>query len=85
MSIPYHLGNGEFGGWLPFIATAIAAATGNVLLALIYPIAVALITFVVGTFFVRETRGVRIWDEVGGQAPGVDEGSMPAARPAPAT
>jgi len=66
LSLPYHLGNGEFGGWLPFIATAIGAATGNPLLALIYPIAVALVTFIVGTIFIRETRGVRIWDEVGG-------------------
>ena len=44
LSIPYHLGNGEFGGWLPFIATAIFAATGNPLLSLVYPIAIALIT-----------------------------------------
>jgi MFS family permease len=81
LSVPYHLGNGEFGGWLPFIATAIAAATGNPLLALIYPIAVALMTFVVGTLFVRETRGVRIWDEVGGQVPASGVASTPAVSP----
>ena len=85
LSIPYHLGNGEFGGWLPFIATAIAAATGNPLLALVYPIAVALITFVVGTLFVRETRGTRIWDEVGGEAPELTAAaSVSSARAAPA-
>lgn len=67
LSVPYHLGNGEFGGWLPFIATAIGAATGNPLLALVYPIAVALVTFIVGSLFIKETRGVRIWDEVGGE------------------
>ena len=67
LSIPYHIGNGGFGGWLPFIATAIFAATGNPLLSLIYPIAVAFITFMVGTFFINETRDVRIWDEVGGE------------------
>jgi MFS family permease len=67
LSIPYHIGNGEFGGWLPFIATAIFAATGNPLLSLVYPISIALITFVVGTFFIKETRNVRIWDEVGGE------------------
>jgi MFS family permease len=67
LSIPYHIGNGEFGGWLPFIATAIFAATGNPLLSLVYPIGIALITFVVGTFFIKETRNVRIWDEVGGE------------------
>lgn len=85
LSIPYHLGNGEFGGWLPFIATAIAAATGNPLLALLYPIAVAAVSFVVGTLFIRETRGTRIWDEVGGEAPGVAEAaSISGARIAPA-
>jgi len=78
LSIPYHLGNGEFGGWLPFIAVAITAATGNPLMALIYPIAVAAMTFIVGSFFLRETRGTRIWDEVGGEA-------QPAATPAQAS
>jgi MFS family permease len=85
LSIPYHLGNGEFGGWLPFIATAIAAATGNPLLALIYPIAVAAVTFIIGTLFIRETRGTRIWDEVGGEAPGIaSAAAVTGARPAPA-
>ena len=85
LSIPYHLGNGEFGGWLPFIATAIAAATGNPLLALLYPIGIAALTFIIGTFFIRETRGTRIWDEVGGEAPGVaTAAAVSGARPAPA-
>ena len=83
LSIPYHLGNGEFGGWLPFIATAIAAATGNPLLALVYPIAVAAMTFIVGTLFIRETRGTRIWDEVGGEEPEIVEAPSVTARPAP--
>ncbi|MDQ6673730.1 MAG: MHS family MFS transporter [Chloroflexota bacterium] len=82
LSIPYHLGNGEFGGWLPFIATAIAAATGNPLLALIYPIAIALVTFVVGTLLIKETRGVRIWDEVGGDVSEVPAPTPTATRPA---
>jgi MFS family permease len=83
MSLPYHLGNGEFGGWLPFIAVAITAATGNPYAALIYPIAVALMTVVIGGLFVRETRDVRIWDEVGGAPSTVAEaaGSAPGARP----
>src|SRR5690348_7153608 len=86
LSIPYHLGNGEFGGWLPFIATAIAAATGNPLLALVYPIVVAAVTFIIGTLFIRETRGTRIWDEVGGEAPEAAEaGTVTGARIAPAT
>jgi len=81
LSVPYHLGNGEFGGWLPFIATAIVAAAGNPLMALAYPIAVALVTFVVGSLFLRETRGVRIWDEVGGQAPESALSAAPVVSP----
>jgi MFS family permease len=84
LSIPYHLANGEFGGWLPFIALAIAAATGNPLMGIIYPIVVAGATFIIGTLFVRETRGTRIWDEVGGEAPEIAPATSVAARPAPA-
>jgi MFS family permease len=67
LSIPYHIGNGWFGGFLPLIAAALAAATGNPLAGLAYPIIVALMSVVVGGLFIRETRHVRIWDEVGGQ------------------
>jgi MFS family permease len=67
LSIPYHLGNGWFGGFLPLIAGGLLAATGNLYAGLIYPITVALITVVVGGLFIRETRHVRIWDEVGGE------------------
>jgi len=80
LSIPYHLGNGEFGGWLPFIAVAITAATGNPLMSLIYPIAIAAMTFFVGAFFLRETLGTRIWDEVGGE-----ESSAASTAPAAGT
>jgi MFS family permease len=66
LSVPYHLGNGEFGGWLPFIAGLIVAATGNKFAGLIYPISVALMSFVVGGLFVKETNHIKIWDEVGG-------------------
>jgi MFS family permease len=69
LSIPYHIGNGDFGGLTPFIATAIVAATGNIYAGLAYPIAVALMTFIVGTFFLKETHKTRIWDEVGGTTP----------------
>jgi MFS family permease len=68
LSIPYHIGNGDFGGLTPFIATAIVAATGNIYAGLAYPIAVAVMTFIVGFFFLKETNKVRIWDEVGGEA-----------------
>jgi len=67
LSVPYHLGNGWFGGFVPLIATAIVAATGNIYAGLAYPIIVALITVVVGTFYIKETFRNRIWDEVGGE------------------
>jgi MFS family permease len=73
LSIPYHIGNGWFGGFLPLIAAALAAATGNPLAGLAYPIIVALMTVVVGGLFIRETRHVRIWDEVGGQDVAAEE------------
>ena len=67
LSIPYHIGNGWFGGFLPLIAASLFAATGNIYAGLIYPITVALITAVIGWRFIGETKDVRIWDEVGGQ------------------
>jgi MFS family permease len=73
MSLPYHLGNGWFGGLTPFIATAIVARTHNIYAGLSYPIAVALMTFVVGSLFLPETNRRRIWDEVGGQPTNVTE------------
>ncbi|HEY0300990.1 MAG TPA: MFS transporter [Rhizomicrobium sp.] len=57
MSLPYHLGNGWFGGFLPTTAFAMVAATGDMYYGLWYPVAVAGLTFVIGLFFVRETRG----------------------------
>ncbi len=56
MSLPYHIGNGWFGGLLPPIAVAIVAATGDIYAGLYYPIAIALMTFVVGLFFLPETK-----------------------------
>ena len=57
MSLPYHIGNGWFGGFLPTIAFAIVAATGNIYSGLWYPVIIAVITLVVGLFFLPETRG----------------------------
>jgi MFS family permease len=68
LSIPYHIGNGWFGGFLPLIAAGLLSATGNLYAGLIYPIVVALITVVIGGLYIRETRHVRIWDEVSGDA-----------------
>jgi MFS family permease len=57
MSLPYHLGNGWFGGFLPSIAFAMIAYTGNIYSGLWYPLVVCVLTTVVGTFFLRETNG----------------------------
>ena len=80
LSIPYHIGNGWFGGFLPLIAASLFAATGNIYAGLIYPIAVALMTAFIGWRFVRESKDVRIWDEVEGTPPNV---AAAAAREAP--
>jgi len=56
MSLPYHIGNGWFGGMLPLIATAIVALKGNIYFGLWYPIIVALITVVIGALFLKETK-----------------------------
>ena len=60
MSLPYHIGNGWFGGMLPLIATAFVAAYGNIYVGLWYPIGVAVMSVVVGAIFLRDTREVDI-------------------------
>jgi MFS family permease len=60
MSLPYHIGNGWFGGFLPTTAFAIVAATGNIYNGLWYPIVIALMTLVIGVLFVRETKDNKI-------------------------
>jgi len=64
LSLPYHIGNGVFGGLLPLIGVSLIAQTGNIYAGLYYPMAIAGITFVVGAILLRETRGHRIWEEV---------------------
>ena len=66
LSLPYHIGNGVFGGLLPLIGLSVCAATGNIYAGLYYPMIVAGITFVVGSLLLKETHGTKIWDEVGG-------------------
>lgn len=56
MSLPYHIGNGWFGGFLPFTAFAIVAATGNIYSGLWYPVVVAALTVVIGALFLPETK-----------------------------
>jgi hypothetical protein len=60
MSLPYHIGNGWFGGFLPTISFALVAASGNMYQGLWYPIVVAMMTFVFGSLFLRETKDVDI-------------------------
>lgn len=60
MSLPYHIGNGWFGGFLPAISFALVAGTGNMYYGLWYPIGVAVLTLIVGTLFLRETKDVDI-------------------------
>ncbi|KUZ68833.1 MFS transporter [Burkholderia ubonensis] len=61
MSLPYHIGNGWFGGFLPATAFAIVAAQGNIYSGLWYPIVIALVTFVIGLLFVKETKDSNIY------------------------
>ena len=62
MSLPYHIGNGWFGGFLPTTAFAMVAATGNIYFGLWYPIVIAAATAVIGFIFVREMRGANVYD-----------------------
>ncbi len=76
MSMPYHIGNGWFGGGVPFIGTAIRDLTGIALGGLIYPMIVAGVGIVVSLGFLRERyHEVKIWDEVGGEPPLVPDQS----------
>lgn len=68
MSMPYHIGNGVFGGVVPLMGASLAAAFPNIhLVGLYYPIGIAAIGVVVGFFGFRQTYLKRIWDEVGGE------------------
>ncbi len=63
MSLPYHIGNGVFGGLVPFVGTALVAATGSIYAGLYYPAGVALVTFVTGTLFIKERGLVRLRED----------------------
>src|SRR6516162_2527839 len=67
VSVPYHIGNGWGGGLVPFITTAAYQATGSLAYALIYPIAVPAVCFVLSLFLMPETRERSIWDEAAAQ------------------
>jgi MFS family permease len=61
MSLPYHIGNGWFGGLMPTIAFAMVAQNGNMFYGLWYPIVIASVTFVIGLLFIKETKDVDIY------------------------
>ena len=69
VSLPYHIGNGVFGGLVPLIGLYSCEATGNIYAGLWYPMIVASITFVVGSLLLRDTKGVQIWREVAAASP----------------
>jgi len=60
MSFPYHIGNGWFGGFLPLIATSLVLYTGNIYSGLYYPIAIALMSLVIGGLYIKETKDNKI-------------------------
>ncbi|MGD9561832.1 MAG: MFS transporter [Pyrinomonadaceae bacterium] len=64
LSLPYHIGNGVFGGLLPVIGVSIIAKTGDIYAGLYYPMIIAGVAFIVGSIFLKETHGHRIWDEI---------------------
>ena len=64
VSVPYHIGNGWGGGLVPFITSAAFAATGSIGYALIYPIVVPAICFVLALFLMPETRKISIWEPI---------------------
>jgi hypothetical protein len=69
MSLPYHIGNGLFGGLLPTIGLFACAYTGNIYAGLYYPMIVAGITFIIGSLLLKETNHTRMWDEFNETAP----------------
>jgi MFS family permease len=64
LSLPYHIGNGVFGGLLPLVGLWVVADTGNIYAGLYYPITVAAATFVIGSLLLPETHSVLIWEEI---------------------
>jgi MFS family permease len=82
VSLPYHIGNGVFGGLLPVIGVSLCASGGNIYAGLVYPIAISALTFVVGSLFLKETSGTLIWAEFG--APHEAMSILLVAEPIPA-
>jgi MFS family permease len=83
VSLPYHIGNGVFGGLLPMIGVSLCASTGNIYAGLFYPVVVTSLSFVVGMIFLKESRGTLIWNEVSTEKK--ESWQIPATVPAPAS
>jgi hypothetical protein len=83
LSLPYHIGNGVFGGMLPLIGLSLCASTGNIYAGLYYPIGVAALCFVCGSTLLRETGGTLIWQEVGVSAASTPEATTAVALESP--
>jgi len=64
VSLPYHLGNGIFGGLLPLMGVGLCATTGNVYAGLLFPISVSALSLVIGSIFLKESSGTLIWSEI---------------------
>jgi hypothetical protein len=60
LSLPYHIGNGWFGGFLPSISFALVALNGDIYFGLWYTVVIAVMTLIIGTLFLRETKDVDI-------------------------
>ena len=73
LSLPYHIGNGVFGGLMPLIGLSIVARTGNIYAGLYYPMIVAGVTLLCGMVLLRETHGTRIWEETGARTLAPDQ------------
>ncbi|MGA8036410.1 MAG: MFS transporter [Candidatus Acidiferrales bacterium] len=69
MSLPYHIGNGVFGGMMPLMGLSLCAATGNIYAGLYYPMTIAAVALLVGAIYLPETHRVRMWDEVNAARP----------------
>ena len=83
LSLPYHIGNGWFGGFLPATAFAIVAATGNIYSGLWYPIVIASMSFVIGLIFLPETKDRDITHDVGERRGGLHGPPYPRKLGAP--
>jgi MFS family permease len=69
LSLPYHIGNGVFGGLVPLVGVYLCESTHNIYAGLYYPMIVAGFTFVIGSIFLKETKGTLIWDEYTSASP----------------